>query len=284
VCLPSFRRRSSLAMSSSFPHYSALAGSLQPSTSPTNTTYASNLEALIARAQSHPHPRSHSHAEEHSPDIGRRLSRSRRQSESVIEDEETLLLPEEDSAAAGGAGGKGKNRTMSYGAVEAPGGDRRRRQSASSMRSFGGARGRFRAEMGLSSTLAPGGGADAAHHRGPSDSSARPAAEDDDVRSIRTTHTVRTIRESVLDVFEPHVLLAEQGGETADDEEERILGHLGGGDLIEEERDLKQAIKVTGLSSPRYIAIVLTRAHRVLLSLFLYRTRPRSSLSARSPY
>lgn len=231
-------------MSSSFPHYSALAATLNaaPSTSPNaHTTYANNLEALIARAQAHPYPRAQEDDHSPAPAIGAFTSRrgSRRQSESVVEDEETMLFQTDDIPPAGGVSGngKGKHRTMSYGAVDH---DRRRRQSAGSSRSLGGARGRFRAEMGLSSTI--NGGIQGDHHRGNSDATNRTAGDDDEIRSIRTVHT---IRDTVLGVLEPQLLLAEQGGETADEEEERILGHLAGGDLDEDHKDWKKALKVS---------------------------------------
>lgn len=53
--------------------------------------------------------------------------------------------------------------------------------------------------------------------------------------------------EGKLPLLNPQVLTAEQGGETALEEEERLLGHAGGGDhgiADSDERDWREAVKV----------------------------------------
>ena len=66
--------------------------------------------------------------------------------------------------------------------------------------------------------------------------------------------TIRGRRPSHLPgVLDVHVLLAEQGGETAEEEEQRLLGHAGGGDDPQGEAIWKLAVRVSALSLIRFV-------------------------------
>lgn len=77
---------------------------------------------------------------------------------------------------------------------------------------------------------------------GSSSARGRPALAQGEARGREHHHV-----EGKLALLDPQVLTADQGGETALEEEERLLGHAGGGDDGAEtggEKDWKVAVKV----------------------------------------
>lgn len=76
-------------------------------------------------------------------------------------------------------------------------------------------------------------------------------------------------------MLDPQVLTADQGGETALEEEERLLGHAGGGDDGAEtggEKDWKVAVKVRRFRSS-WVAGPL-RVQELTMTSWVQRDRP----------
>lgn len=239
-------------MSSSFPHYASYTSPLLATSPSHRSSIGADVEALKARSIRHGPPPPHlshgSHGQGSSSSLATSPNgRGREEDRSFVLDEESLLFPDTSPVREGGP--ERPASTSRYGSTL----EGRRASHGAITYNEVGARGRFRREaasprpnLHLSTDLSPSSLASPSTLASPQDDH-HEAATTSSESAGESGLTIRGRRPSVLPrALEPLVLLAEQGGETAEEEEERVLGGPGGGDgKGEAHRDWKLAVKVS---------------------------------------